>query len=439
MSLEGETSGSDHRIDVIRLLCDVADLCGSGGGVVEIVHEAVRRVCAFNGFHAGRAYLLADEDRTRLELVAEHRSDDALLGHVAPPGLRVAEPSAGDAIPRGVLATGGTAWSGTRVESGFDDPVDRLEHAVVLPIRVDGVVVGALQFFSPRRPELHEGVREAIESIGMQLGRVAERQRLEATVQRAASSERTRIVQQLHDTTCQELAALCLSAGRLERRMLGGRDAELESVQGITAGVRQALESLRAALGGLVPPGLQQGSMAMALEHLAGSVARMHGLDCGSRCDVEVTDDHLAAELFCIASEAASSAARHGRGRRIDIELHADSPGFVVLEVRDDRVGIEPGEEPGPGLGPSLMRHRAAALGGRLSITSIPGRGTTVRCEVPNHAGKGEQGDSHHVDDQLRPGGHRDGDGDGHRAPGHAGQGRPPQGDDEAMAPGGGG
>jgi signal transduction histidine kinase len=61
-----------------------------------------------------------------------------------------------------------------------------------------------------------------------------------------------------------------------------------------------------------------------------------------------------------------------------------------VLEVTDDGTGFDMAEAPaagapgGPtGFGLSGMRERAELLGGRLELTSSPGRGTTVRLTIP--------------------------------------------------------
>jgi signal transduction histidine kinase len=56
----------------------------------------------------------------------------------------------------------------------------------------------------------------------------------------------------------------------------------------------------------------------------------------------------------------------------------------VALQVRDDGVGFEPArsEQAARKLGLSSMRERARSVGGRLTVTSAPGGGTTVRVEV---------------------------------------------------------
>jgi signal transduction histidine kinase len=67
----------------------------------------------------------------------------------------------------------------------------------------------------------------------------------------------------------------------------------------------------------------------------------------------------------------------------------------VRLRVTDDGRGFDPGAVPDGHLGLAGMRARAERLGGRLEVTSAPGRGTTVEILAPMHAtlarGPGDQ------------------------------------------------
>jgi signal transduction histidine kinase len=51
--------------------------------------------------------------------------------------------------------------------------------------------------------------------------------------------------------------------------------------------------------------------------------------------------------------------------------------------VSDDGRGFDPAAVGSDHFGLRSMRGRVADLGGRLEITSAPGRGTTLRVEVP--------------------------------------------------------
>jgi signal transduction histidine kinase len=58
--------------------------------------------------------------------------------------------------------------------------------------------------------------------------------------------------------------------------------------------------------------------------------------------------------------------------------------GKALIEVRDDGVG---GALPGQGTGLRGLADRVEALGGRLTVESPLGAGTTLRAEIPVAAG----------------------------------------------------
>jgi signal transduction histidine kinase len=88
----------------------------------------------------------------------------------------------------------------------------------------------------------------------------------------------------------------------------------------------------------------------------------------------------------------AAQAVRPGGAARIGILRH---DGEVVIEVADDGIGmnreqIDRIQQPfhssksnGTGLGLPIARQIAAAHGGKLVVTSTPGRGTTVQLRLP--------------------------------------------------------
>jgi signal transduction histidine kinase len=96
---------------------------------------------------------------------------------------------------------------------------------------------------------------------------------------------------------------------------------------------------------------------------------------------------------YRIAQEAMHNALRHADARQIDISLREEND-LVVLEVADDGRGFEldiSPDAPGGGrqrqsahrFGIGSMRDRARSIGGRLSVSSAQGQGTTVRLEMP--------------------------------------------------------
>jgi signal transduction histidine kinase len=56
---------------------------------------------------------------------------------------------------------------------------------------------------------------------------------------------------------------------------------------------------------------------------------------------------------------------------------------MAILEIRDNGVGFDPQELARVGFGLHSLRERATQVGGRLTIDSAVGQGTSLRLEVP--------------------------------------------------------
>ena len=84
-----------------------------------------------------------------------------------------------------------------------------------------------------------------------------------------------------------------------------------------------------------------------------------------------------------VAQEALSNVARHARAANVDVTLDTID-GRLMLIVKDDGSGFEPGETPRTrGMGLMNVAARAAEVGGAVDIASTVGGGTTVRFSVP--------------------------------------------------------
>jgi signal transduction histidine kinase len=92
---------------------------------------------------------------------------------------------------------------------------------------------------------------------------------------------------------------------------------------------------------------------------------------------------HVRRELLRIAGEAVANARKHAHPRHIEVRL-CYGEDRVMLSVRDDGRGFDPGRAPGPEegrFGLLGMRERAAGIGA-LVIESSPGSGTRVEVTV---------------------------------------------------------
>lgn len=89
--------------------------------------------------------------------------------------------------------------------------------------------------------------------------------------------------------------------------------------------------------------------------------------------------------MLRVAQEALHNALRHSGAGQVDVSL-ARHTSATVLRITDDGCGFDPHviRRAGRHLGLVSMRHRAGGVGGRLTVDSEPGRGTTIQMEVPS-------------------------------------------------------
>jgi signal transduction histidine kinase len=198
--------------------------------------------------------------------------------------------------------------------------------------------------------------------------------------------ERNRIARELHDAVTQKLFSLRLTAdaaSALIERDPERAAAELATVRKLAA---EATDELRAIVVAARPADLRGDGLDIALRKQVELLDRVHEPTIRyTTCDcVPALTEAGQQAVYRIAQEALHNALRHAGATRIDAHLVVRN-GSVVLEVRDDGAGFDPAvaRSAGRRLGLASMRERARAAGGRLDVTSEPGRGTTVRLAVP--------------------------------------------------------
>ncbi|GAA4239457.1 hypothetical protein GCM10022254_59650 [Actinomadura meridiana] len=197
-------------------------------------------------------------------------------------------------------------------------------------------------------------------------------------------AERNRMARELHDAVAQKLFSLRLTARTASA--LAERDPvrtvkELEQVERLAA---EALAELRTVIFELRPADLADGLVASLRKHVE-VLDRAHEANVRIAADEAVVlPEDQEAVAFRITQEALYNALRHAGARTVEVRL-CTRDGQAVLEVADDGSGFDASGAPEQqnGLGLASMRDRADSIGGDLTIDAAPGRGTTVRLEVP--------------------------------------------------------
>jgi two-component system NarL family sensor kinase len=201
----------------------------------------------------------------------------------------------------------------------------------------------------------------------------------------ARAEERARLAREIHDTLAQGLTAIALNIEGAMHRLETHPDQARERLEQALAMARENLEDARRSV--LDLRGAAQLEGKPLAEALAG-LARAFTSDTGIPATVQSTNvDGLSlrveSELFRIAQEALTNVRKHARAHSVQIGLRKRGTS-LTLSVRDDGRGFVVSEaRHADGQGVVGMRERARVLGGHLTISSGPGKGTRVTARVP--------------------------------------------------------
>ena len=190
--------------------------------------------------------------------------------------------------------------------------------------------------------------------------------------------ERARLRRELHDGLSPSLAGMSLALNAARQR-LGELPDDIDQLLGnVQHEAVQASMSVRALLGGLRPPGLEELGLVGALEDRARQLTRPQDFEITVAADsLPPLPSAVEIAAYRIAIEAMANAARHSGGHHCDVSLSMN--GRLQVSVTDDGLGFD---DTPPGIGLGSMRERARELGGELVIDDTT-HGTVVRALLP--------------------------------------------------------
>ncbi|HEY9375326.1 GAF domain-containing sensor histidine kinase [Streptomyces sp.] len=261
-----------------------------------------------------------------------------------------------------------------------------------LPVRDGDEILGALFLANKRCPKPGGGCGFTADdeellsilaqhaAIALTNARLYERSR-ELTI----AEERSRLAHELHDAVSQKLFSLRLTAqaaaALVDRDPARAKD-ELQQVAALAA---EAADELRAAVVELRPAALDEDGLVHTLRTQIQVLDRAHTAKVTfDSTGVRALPASQEEAVLRVAQEALHNALRHADAALVEVALVRLGQG-ARLTVADDGRGFEPGavRKAGRHLGLVSMRARAGGVGGRLTVTSAPGRGTTIEMEVP--------------------------------------------------------
>ncbi|MEU6122746.1 GAF domain-containing sensor histidine kinase [Streptomyces sp. NPDC047123] len=261
-----------------------------------------------------------------------------------------------------------------------------------VPIRSDDETLGALFLANKNCPKIQgtcgftEDDAELLSilaqhaAIALTNARLYERSR-ELTI----AEERSRLAHELHDAVSQKLFSLRLTAQAAAALVDRDPPRAKDELQQVAVLAAEAADELRAAVVELRPAALDEDGLVATLRTHVQVLHRAHSAHVTFESNgVRALPAAQEEAMLRVAQEALHNALRHSGAAHVTVLLDKHGTG-AALRVVDDGSGFEPTaiRRAGRHLGLVSMRDRASGVGGRLTVESEPGKGTTIEMEVP--------------------------------------------------------
>jgi signal transduction histidine kinase len=293
---------------------------------------------------------------------------------------------AGEAVARYRDLTPGTYWFRAALFRPNGEPTGvETSLAIEVPrpwrqrpeVWLAGIVLGVAAAFGIARTMALKRMRRRLEEV--------ERAH-------ALERERTRIARDLHDEIGAGLTEIAMQNFWVHREMQGAAPpATLDRVEKARQSAVDLVRSVDAIVWAVNPA---NDTLDRFVPYLTHSVEQF--LDAaGVRSRIDAPDDvppvplagAVRHSLFLVAREAVNNAVKHAGPAAVSLTV-AIAGGRLALTIEDDGRGFEAdrlmaGANPAQRSGLHNMRRRVEELGGRFTIESRPGGGTTVAVDVP--------------------------------------------------------
>jgi two-component system nitrate/nitrite sensor histidine kinase NarX len=262
---------------------------------------------------------------------------------------------------------------------------------LTIPIRYAGRTLGAYNLFVADATIVErQDIMQLFGNIGRHLGIAIEKARLERDARRLSiMEERTLLANELHDSLAQTLASLRFQINMAEESVSQSRDRTgIRQIRTIKEGLDQANAQLRELLAhfrtrmddrGLIP----------AIDAMVQRFQKESGIPVFFQNEATQVNlpPTIEVQVLHIVQEALTNVRKHSGAQNVRILLRGADDGHFNVLVEDDGQGIQTkvlDDAPGEHIGLSIMRERAARLGGELTIESEPGEGTRVELQFQN-------------------------------------------------------
>ena len=269
-----------------------------------------------------------------------------------------------------------------------------LKSALVVPILVGREVIGVCQYFSAKPMNWDQIFLDTMSHLAGRLGHIIEQKRADEAVRslstrlfHAQDDERRQLARELHDTTAQNVTAILMDLGVIEKVDALPPEAH-HALSECMSLARRSLHELRTLSYLLHPPMLDELGLVPALRIFIEGFTQRSGmhvrLDAPEPCpkfpkELEIT-------VFRVVQEGLTNVRRHSGSVTADVRLRLEA-GELRLSVENEatsellwrKTDVQPSKL---GVGMRSMQERVERLGGHLTF-DIGKKRTVLQASFP--------------------------------------------------------
>ena len=205
-------------------------------------------------------------------------------------------------------------------------------------------------------------------------------------LQKVREEERAHIAREIHDELGQQLTVLKMDVAWLNKKMDAAEESPLKiKMKELLSMLDGTVKTVRRISSELRPSLLDDMGLFAAMEWHLEDFSRRTGLETSLLADKEPEKlpDNIKTGLYRIFQESLTNVARHANATKVVVKTEVKGK-VLVLSIEDNGNGFDISTiKSKKTLGILGMQERSSMMGGEYSITSTPGKGTTIVVSVP--------------------------------------------------------
>ena len=201
-------------------------------------------------------------------------------------------------------------------------------------------------------------------------------------LQQVREDERGHLARELHDELGALLTAAKLDVARLKSRIDMTNPEIADRIKHMTETLNSGIALKRRIVEDLRPSSLANLGLSTSLEILTSEFAQRSGIEVEAIFEAVELPEATELTIYRLVQESLTNIGKYAKASQIQVTVHR-YPTYVAVQIKDNGEGFDLASIRPNSHGLAGMRHRVEAAGGRLTINSALGAGTTVSAVIP--------------------------------------------------------